>query len=106
MNIKELVRQARPYAAAVSSEGMQNCFAEAERLLAGEVTFQYFRDFIDQFLPFPQMNNRNDWIVKSVIRAVECNWRLENGWYVTGVARRHARGIIHQAEKELTSRIK
>ena len=105
MDIKELVTQVKPFAQGVFSDALRDCFAEAERMLAGKVTFQYFRDFIELFLPV-QPNNQNEILVLLTVRAVDCAWRMENGWYATGVARRHARGIIHQAEKELTSRIK
>ena len=105
MDIKELVTQVKPFAQGVFSDALRDCFAEAERMLAGKVTFQYFRDFIELFLPV-QPNNQNEILVLLTVHAVDCAWRMENGWYATAGAKARARAIIRRAEMELLSRIR
>ena len=106
MKIEDLLRQVEPFAHKAPSESLRECFAAAKLLLGGEIPFQWYRDLLSRGnFPFRPID-KNDLLVKHTIDAVDCYWRLENGWYATGVARRHARGIIHQAEKELTSIIK
>ena len=105
MDIKELVTQVKPFVQGVFSDALRDCFAEAERMLAGKVTFQYFRDFIELFLPV-QPNNQNEILALLTVRAVDCAWRMENGWYATAGAKARARAIIRRAEMELLSRIR
>ena len=105
MDIDELVSQVKPFVSFAPSGAMRDCFTVAERLLAEDVTFQYFRDFIELFLPV-QPNNRNEILVLLTVRAVDCAWRMENGWYATAGAKARARAIIRRAEMELLSRIR
>ena len=105
MDIKEIVSQVKIFVSFVPSGAMRDCFTVAERLVAEDVTFQYFRDFIELFLPV-QTIDHNDRLIKLTIQAVDCAWRMENGWYATAGAKARARAIIRRAEMELLSHIR